>query len=272
MRNCKPFAPDALIRRCADRVNGGNGSIGNQSSRRAQSGNHKEQQMSYEINLADVDVDGAIREAAHEVSGDTRLSFLKKAGLATGATMSGGAILSVLAPSAFAAGGGRPPASFGKGDIGILNYALTLEYLESSFYNEAAASGKITNKALKQFLDTVQKDENAHVKLLKSALGSKAAKKPHFDFQGIPSDPAKFAATAYVLENTGVHAYLGQAGNIKTPAYLLAAASIVTIEARHSGAIGSIIDKPINPNGAFDNGLPASDILKAVKGTHFIVG
>ena len=73
-----------------------------------------------------------------------------------------------------------------------------------------------------------------------------------------------------MLENTGVHAYLGQAGNIKDGKILLAAASIVTIEARHSGAIGSIINKAINPNGAFDNGLPASAILKAVTGTHFI--
>ena len=75
-----------------------------------------------------------------------------------------------------------------------------------------------------------------------------------------------------MLENTGVHAYLGQAGNIKTPAYLLAAASIVTIEARHSGAIGSILNKSISPNGPFDNGYTAAKVLQAVKGTGFIVG
>jgi len=75
-----------------------------------------------------------------------------------------------------------------------------------------------------------------------------------------------------VLENTGVHAYLGQAGNIKTPAYLLAAASIVTIEARHSGAIGSILNQSISPNGPFDNGYTAAKVLQAVKGTGFIVG
>ena len=67
-------------------------------------------------------------------------------------------------------------------------------------------------------LEITTSDESARVAFLKTALGSKAVKEPKFDFQGIPSDPAKFAATAYVLENTGVHAYLGQAGNITTPA------------------------------------------------------
>jgi Ferritin-like domain len=224
------------------------------------------------INLDAVDVDGAIREGAEQVAGDTRLSFLRKGAVAGGAALSGGAILSALVPGTALAAGGRPPSSFGKGDIGILNYALTLEYLESSFYNEATRAGKITDHALKAFLKTVTSDENAHVKLLKSALGAKAVKKPKFDFMGIPRDPAKFAATAYVLENTGVHAYLGQAGNIKDPKVLITAASIVTIEARHSGAIGLFLGKAIAPNGPFDNGLSAQKILTAVKQTGFLKG
>lgn len=223
------------------------------------------------INLETVDTDGAIREAAEEVSGDTRLGFLRKGAMAGGAALGGGAILSALIPSA-ALANGTPPSSFGKGDIGILNYALTLEYLERAFYNEATAKGKITDPKTMTFLKITTRDERAHVAFLKKALGPKAVKEPKFNFDGIPSDPTKFAATAYVLENTGVHAYLGQAGNIKTPAYLLAAASIVTIEARHSGAIGSIINKSISPNGSFDNGWTASKVLAAVKSTGFIVG
>lgn len=221
------------------------------------------------INLEAVDVDGAIREGAEEVAGDTRMSFLRKGAIAGGAALSGGAILSVLIPEV-ALAGGRPPAKFGNGDIGILNFALTLEYLERAFYNEATDKGAISDPATATFLKVVTHDERAHVAFLKKALGTKAVKEPKFNFQGTTSNQATFQKTAYVLENTGVHAYLGQAPNIKDAKILLAAASIVTIEARHSGAIGSIIDKAINPNGAFDNGLPASAILKAVSGTHFI--
>ena len=224
------------------------------------------------INLEAVDSDGAIREAAEEVSGDTRLGFLRKAGVAGGAAIGGGAILGSLVSPALASASGTPPSSFGKGDIGILNFALTLEYLERAFYNEATAKGKIHDPKTRAFLRVTTRDERAHVAFLKSALGSKAVKEPKFNFHGIPSDPGKFRATAYVLENTGVHAYLGQAGNIKTPAYLLAAASIVTIEARHSGAIGSIINKSVSPNGSFDSGYTAAQVLAAVKGTGFIVG
>jgi hypothetical protein len=226
------------------------------------------------INLAEVDVDGAVREAAEQVSGDTRLSFLKKAGVAGGAALSGGAVLSALAPGAFAsAQPGRPPASFGKGDVGILNYALTLEYLEAAFYNGATAANLPLSSQAAAFLKVVTEDENAHVAFLKKALGHKAAKRPTFDFKGTNTNAAMFMKTAQVLENTGVHAYSGQALNIKTPAYVKAAVSILTIEARHASVIGLLNDptgKEIAPDGAFDTPLTAAKVLKAVKETGFI--
>ncbi|HEX4484003.1 MAG TPA: ferritin-like domain-containing protein [Solirubrobacteraceae bacterium] len=230
--------------------------------------------MSYEINLNEVDVDGAVREAAAEVSGDTRLGFLKKAGLAGGAMVGGGAVVSALAPSAFAASGkGRPPAKFGKGDVGILNYALTLEYLEAAFYNGATAANLPLSSQAAAFLKVVTADENAHVKFLKKALGAKAAKEPKFDFKGTNTNAEMFMKTAEVLENTGVHAYLGQVLNIKTPAYVAAAGSILTIEARHASVIGLLNDPSgasIAPNGPFDTPLTAAAVLKAVEGTGFI--
>jgi hypothetical protein len=231
--------------------------------------------MSYQINLDEVDVDGAVRDAAEEASGDTRLGFLKKAGLAGGAMVSGGAVLSALAPSALASSGhGRPPAKFGKGDIGILNYALTLEYLEAAFYNGASAANLPLSSQAAAFLKVVTVDENAHVKFLKGALGSKAAKSPKFDFKGTNTNAEAFMKTAQVLENTGVHAYLGQVLNIKNPEYVKAAGSILTIEARHASVIGLLNDPSgasITPDGPRDTSFPASKVLKAVEGTGFIV-
>jgi rubrerythrin len=239
--------------------------------------------MDHHITLERVDVDGAIRETAHEASealeaGDTRLGFLKKAGLAGGAVMGGGALLGALTPgAAMAAGKGRPPASFGKGDVGILNFALTLEYLEAAFYNEATANqGKssfIKDGQTQVFLKTVTADENAHVAYLKKALGKKAIGAPKVDFGGTTSDEASFVKTALALENTGVHAYSGQALNIKTPATVGAALSILTVEARHASVIGLIANnsrKGIVPDGAFDVPFTAAKVLKAVKATGFL--
>jgi hypothetical protein len=237
------------------------------------------EQMSYDVNLEEIDTDGAVREAAEAVSGDTRLSFLKKAGVAGGGLLSGGAILSALAPGAIAATQhGRPPAKFGRGDIGILNYALTLEYLEAAFYNGATAANMSLSPQTAAFLKTVTADENAHVAFLKKALGHKAAKQPKFDFKGANTSVETFMKTAQVLENTGVHAYSGQALNIKSPAYVKAAVSILTIEARHASVIGLLNEgaapsgKEIAPDGPFDTPLTASQVLKAVEGTKFITG
>jgi len=238
--------------------------------------------MSNELKLDQIDVNGDIREVAHEASealdGDTRLSFLKKAGLAGGAVVSGGALLSALTPAAsMAAGKGRPPASFGKGDIGILNYALTLEYLEAAFYNEATANNAkksfLSGAAEQAFLQQTTADENAHVAFLKKALGKKAVAAPKVDFGGTTSDHDSFIATAFALENTGVGAYSGQALNIESPAYIAAALSIWSIEARHASVAGLLLSptaKNISPNGAFDKPKTAAQVLKAVDKTGFL--
>lgn len=227
-----------------------------------------------EFNLEIVDVDGAIREAAEEVAGDTRLAFLRKGALVGGGVLSGGAILSALVPgSALAAINkkekGAPPASFGKGDIGILNYALTLEYLESSYYNEVASKNVVSSTMGKQLLAQVVKDENYHVQLLKSVLKSKAIGKPTFNFGTASSSEASFLSTGYALENTGVHAYLGQAFNITAASALLGAAEIVTVEGRHAGAFGVLTGQPIAPT-PLDHPYTAAKVLAAVDKTKFI--
>lgn len=237
--------------------------------------------MEPEFTIDRIDVDGDVRETAQEAmdvlegGGDTRLAFLKKAGLAGGAVMGGGALLTALTPAAaMAKGTGRPPAKFGKGDIGVLNYALTLEYLEAAFYNEATKRKVASGAEEAAFLKRVTADENAHVAFLKKALGSKAVKAPKVDF-GAATSKGKWLATSMVLENTGVQAYSGQVLNISKPAYVAAAASILTVEARHASVAGLLVKptvKNISPvGGAFDEAATAAQILKAVAGTGFLV-
>jgi rubrerythrin len=228
------------------------------------------------------EIDAVVREAKHEATealeGDTRLDFLKKAGLAGGGLVGGGALLSALTPAAaMAAGKGRPPAKFGKGDIGILNYALTLEYLEAAFYNEATANNKrktfLKGAQEQAFLKRVTADENAHVAFLKKALGSQAIAAPKVDFGATTASEAAFIKTAVALENTGVGAYSGQALNIANPAYAAAALSIWSVEARHASVAGLLLkptSKNLSPNGAFDQPKTAAQVLKAVEATGFL--
>ncbi len=210
--------------------------------------------------LEELDVDGAIRETADKVDGQTRAAFLKKAGVGAGAVLGSGAFFSVL-PSIASAG-------VSKGDVAILNYALTLEYLEAAFYNEAVRMGKFPGKVGK-FARIVASHENAHVSFLKGALGSAAVAKPNFNFKGTTTDKAKFMATAQVLEDTGVAAYLGQVGNIQSKKILSAAGSILPIEARHAGWIRDLNNQSGAPS-AFQGAKSKAQILAAVKGTGFI--
>jgi len=154
---------------------------------------------------------------------------------------------------------------------------LTLEYLEGEFYALAVKNKKLTGETAR-FARVVANHEATHVAFLKKVLGSQAVAKPKFDFKGTTDDMAKFQATADVLENTGVHAYLGQVPNIKTPAVLVGAGRILPVEARHASWIRDIrfsggktsVQTPAP--SAFEDGFSKEKILAAVKGTGFIVG
>jgi len=242
--------------------------------------------MSVGIRLDETDRDGAIAETLGEAlqelesRGDTRAGFLRRAGVA-GVAISGGAALGALVPAgalaASSRAGSRPPASFGKGDVGILNFALTLEYLESAFYNEAAVGLTSLDPQTQTFLGVAVFDEDRHVKKVRATiekLGGTPVPKPRFDFNGANTLVASFLETAFALENTGVHAYLGQAPNLTDPPVAALALSIVTVEARHAASVATILDSPgyrINPNGAFDNPYSAAKVLEIAKSTGFIV-
>ncbi len=226
--------------------------------------------MSYLPRLEELDRDGAIQEAAEKVDGDTRAAFLRKAGVGVGAVVGAGAFMGALPSVAFGAG---IPAS----DIAILNFALTLEYLEAAFYAEAVHGKKLTGET-QRFAQVVSNHENSHVVFLKKVLGSKAVAKPTFDFKGTTMNQAMFEATAQVLEDTGVHAYLGQVGNIKSKAVLAGAGSILPVEARHASWIrdlrfhGGTTPATTPAPAGFEEGFSKAKILAAVKATGFIVG
>jgi rubrerythrin len=153
---------------------------------------------------------------------------------------------------------------FGKGDLGIANYALTLEYLETQFYNDAAASGMLKGKVLdlaKGFGAEEQEHVDALIALIKKA-GGKPADKPNAKF---PLDSEKsILDLAATVENLGASAYLGQAGNIQDKEILAAALAIHSIEARHA-AVLNLATKAAPASGAFAKPATAAVVLKSVK-------
>jgi rubrerythrin len=159
---------------------------------------------------------------------------------------------------------------FGKGDIGILNYALTLEYLETAFYEEVVKSGLFKGEEL-AVLKKFGSEEAQHVSALHGTvmkLGGKPAPKPKTEF---PLKSAKSVAElAGTVENLGAAAYLGQAANIKSPEVLAAALSIHSVEARHAATLNTLLKMSITPDGAFGKPADVQAVLKSVE--PFIVG
>jgi hypothetical protein len=225
--------------------------------------------MSEHLNLEEIDRDGAIRETA-EAAGVDRASLLRHAALGGGAILGSSALLGMLPSVASARSTGRAAASRASSDVDILNFALTLEYLEAAFYAEGVSKAGLSGAELK-FAKTVAKDEAQHVAFLKSALGAKAVAKPMFDFKGTTAKKATFLKTAMVLEDTGVAAYAGAAPSISNKKTLAAALSVHSVEARHAAWVRDILGVTPAPQ-PFDAAKNKAAVLKIVKSTGFIVG
>ncbi|MCR5888710.1 ferritin-like domain-containing protein [Hymenobacter sp. J193] len=134
----------------------------------------------------------------------------------------------------------------------VLNYALLLERLEYSFYDQALKAATLTptlTGIARTAIETIRGHELAHVNLLKAALGAAAAPEPAngFDFGGAFATYPTFLTFAQAFEDTGVRAYKGQAGNIPrdfsptvggaTVNVLTVALQIHSVEARHAAHI-----------------------------------
>jgi rubrerythrin len=155
-------------------------------------------------------------------------------------------------------------AMSGGGDVDILNFALTLEYLESSFYDEAKTRAKASGE-LKSLIGLLADDEKQHVEALTATikkLKGKPVAEPKFDFSY--SDTAGFLELAQTFEDTGVSAYNGAAPAIKSKEVLGAAGTIVQVEARHAAAI-RLQNKEEPAPDAFDPSLDEAQVLKAVE-------
>jgi hypothetical protein len=151
------------------------------------------------------------------------------------------------------------------GDVGILNYALTLEYLETEFYSKVIAA-KLFSGQVGSLIKTFGGEEQEHVNALKasvSKLGGTPVAQPNGKF---PIENAnQVAQLAYTVENLGAAAYLGQAANIQSPEVLASALAIHSVEGRHAAALGTLVKKSVTPNGAFAVPASMATVLAAVK-------
>jgi rubrerythrin len=164
------------------------------------------------------------------------------------------------------------------GDVEIVNYALTLEYLEAEFYKQVLDSGVIKDAKVGDLAKKFGETEQAHVDALTAAvkkLGGTPAAKPQTKFQDVLDGGAtKILKTAAMVENLGAAAYLGQAGRIKNKEILAAALSIHSVEARHAAALNELTGAGFKgssalvgslPDGAFAKPMSMEQVLKQVQ-------
>ena len=150
----------------------------------------------------------------------------------------------------------------------VLNYALTLEYLEDEFYRTALEKSSLIPADRKAIFQQISKHEASHVAFLKTALGSLSATpvaKPTFDFTAggayadVFSNYQTFLALSQAFEDTGVRAYKGRAAELmSSDAVLTAALQIHSVEARHASMVRRLRAEKGWITGNNASGLPAA--------------
>jgi rubrerythrin len=191
------------------------------------------------------------------VEGLSRGAFLARGALATGALLGGAAVGPFV---------GRALAQEDDGDLGVLNFALTLEYLEATFYARAIAKGRNMASGTRRLVREIHENEAAHVDALRSTikqLGGRPVEAPKVGFGDVFTNERTFLELAQTLEDTGVSAYNGAAPRIRSSEVLAAAGSIVQVEARHAALIRLRRDETPAPS-PFDPALEQKNVLEAV--------
>jgi rubrerythrin len=130
------------------------------------------------------------------------------------------------------------------GDLEILNYALTLEYLEADFYTRGIDGGILSGREL-ELVTPIRDHEQEHVTALTRTvqdLGGTPAEMPTFMYpEGTFTDRTMFLEAASMFEELGVDAYHGQIANIESPEILGAAAAIAGVESRHAAILADLV-------------------------------
>jgi rubrerythrin len=210
-----------------------------------------------DLTLDVLDRDGALAAAVEGLHGHTRADLLR------GALVGGGVLLAACAAPATAGAASR------RRDIAILNFALTLEELQAVFYTEVERNRVLRGK-LKRQADIVGAHERAHVRAIRDVLGSRAIKRPHFDFGGATEGSSAFRRTAVAFEDLAVAAYKGQAPRLKSREFLASALAIHSVEARHAAWIRRLAGRsPVS--GPFDEAVSGARAAQIVARTHFVM-
>lgn len=162
-------------------------------------------------------------------------------------------------------------APFFKNDLEVLNYALTLEHLENTFYRTVNASGKLQGNAAK-YLAIIGAHEKAHVDALTAAImqagGTPVKEMARYNFAafGDPNTQDGILKIAGILEPTGVKAYDGAAREITDKKILGVAGQIVQVEARHAAIIRALVNPNASPvPKSFEDKATPQEILDAIK-------
>ncbi|OZM71292.1 twin-arginine translocation pathway signal protein [Amycolatopsis antarctica] len=176
--------------------------------------------------------------------GTDRRNFLRWAGLVgVGASLAVGSGIGASA----AAAAPRPATGTGTqksaSDIDILNYALTLEYLEADFYTRGIDCGLLRGREL-ELVTPIRDHEVAHVAGVTEAIsmmGGTPVAKPKFTYpRATFVSRLTFLRQASRFEELGVNAYHGQVPLIQSGDVLAAAASIAGVESRHAAILATL--------------------------------
>lgn len=204
-------------------------------------------------------------------AGSGRRSFLKWSGAAAVAAVAFGVdVPGLKLGQAFAQSRG---VDLGGGDIGVLNYAYALEQLEAAFYTQVIATPYASMSAYERtLLRDIRDHEIAHREFFKKALGANRIPDLAVNFSAVNfGDRMSVLKTAMTFEDLGVSAYNGGGAAIKNPAYLAAAGSIVSVEARHAATIRDMLrpfteyfaGDDVISRGGLDAANPPSAVLRA---------